>query len=302
MIPSSCSEQRSSIPSVYSLHSFIMRTALLPFALLPLLTFSQIPNAGFENWVDQGGYLEPENWLTYNDAAPGATVLFVEPGSPGAVGNHHAVITSRMVPGGSTIQGWMSAGTSNNNAGFPYTARPAMLTGQWQYGVEPTDTAQVEVYLMNFGTQTWVAYGVLQVTGSLDSWQEFQVPLTYFSPDFPDTAGVVISASIDFTAPVAGSFVKVDNLAFVGTVGIDEVHASKALTVFPNPGADQVTLDLPPGPHTIILFDATGRPVLQQRSTDARPVIATEALPAGLYRIAVRDEQGGMMGATWVKE
>lgn len=279
-----------------------MRTTFLPLALMSFMASAQIPNAGFENWVDQGGYLDPENWLTYNDAVPGATVLFVEPGSPGAVGNHHAVVTSRLVPGSTVIQGWMSAGTSNTSGGFPYSARPAMLTGQWQYGVQPTDTAQVEVLLINGGTQTWIAYGSLKVIGSLDSWQEFQVPLTYFSPDFPDTAGVVISASIDFTAPVAGSFVKVDDLAFVGTVGIDEVHASKALTVFPNPGTDHIALDLPPGPHTITLFDATGRMVLQQRSADARPVITTQALPAGLYRIAVSNEQGAVMGATWVKE
>jgi hypothetical protein len=42
--------------------------------------------------------------------------------------------------------------------------------------------------------------------------------------------------------------------------------------------------------------------VLQQRTADARPVIATEALPAGLYRITVRDEQGAVLGAMWVKE
>jgi hypothetical protein len=42
--------------------------------------------------------------------------------------------------------------------------------------------------------------------------------------------------------------------------------------------------------------------VLQQRTTDARPVIATEALPAGLYRISVCDERSEVMGATWVKE
>jgi hypothetical protein len=42
--------------------------------------------------------------------------------------------------------------------------------------------------------------------------------------------------------------------------------------------------------------------VLQQRTTDARPVIATEVLPAGLYRITVRDERGAVLGSTWVKE
>lgn len=85
-------------------------------------------------------------------------------------------------------------------------------------------------------------------------------------------------------------------------VGINDREATARLSVFPNPGTDRFTLPLSEGDHTITLFDATGRIVLQQRTTDARLVIATEALPAGLYRIAVRDEQGAGSGATWVKE
>lgn len=71
---------------------------------------------------------------------------------------------------------------------------------------------------------------------------------------------------------------------------------------FPNPGTTHFTLDLPTGPHTITLFDAMGRMVLEQRTADERPVIGTEHLPAGVYRITVRDERGAVMGATWVKE
>ncbi|MBP7448647.1 MAG: T9SS type A sorting domain-containing protein [Flavobacteriales bacterium] len=84
-------------------------------------------------------------------------------------------------------------------------------------------------------------------------------------------------------------------------LGMNEPTAAASPTVFPNPGTTQLTLDIPPGLHTITLFDATGRMVLQQRTTDARLVIATEALPAGLYRVTVRDDQGGMTGTTWVK-
>jgi len=85
-------------------------------------------------------------------------------------------------------------------------------------------------------------------------------------------------------------------------VGINDQAAILRLSVLPNPGITHFSLDLPPGPHTITLFDATGRMVLQQRTTDARPVIATEVLPAGLYRIAVGDVQGAVMGTTWLKE
>lgn len=86
------------------------------------------------------------------------------------------------------------------------------------------------------------------------------------------------------------------------TLTVKEDGNGHRILPFPNPGTIHFNLDLPPGPHTITLFDATRRMVLQQRTTDPRPVIATEALPAGLYRIAVRDEQGAVMGATWVKE
>jgi hypothetical protein len=90
-------------------------------------------------------------------------------------------------------------------------------------------------------------------------------------------------------------------------VGMDEVQGTHQIILSPNPGTTHITLSrvegsLPPGPHTITLFDATGRMVLEQRTTEERPMISTEHLPSGLYRIVVRDEQGAMMGTTWVKE
>ena len=288
-----------------SLHSFMMRTAFLPLILLHFAALAQIPNAGFETWVDQGGYLEPVGWLTYNEVPTvgGATV---EQGTPGNPGNFHVVITTRQAAGGGfPIQGWTSVGMSGTNAGFPYASRPAMLTGQWQYGIQPNDTGQVTVALVNGASQTFIAQGILEVTGSLGNWQMFQVPLTYFSNDTPDTAYIQLASSIDFSNPVVGSFMKVDDLSFSGSVGplsLDEREARARLLPIPNPGNTYFTLELPPGSHTITLFDATGRMVLQQRTTDARPVIATEALHAGLYRITVRDAQGAVTSATWVKE
>lgn len=85
-------------------------------------------------------------------------------------------------------------------------------------------------------------------------------------------------------------------------VNVHEHGAIGISSPFPNPGTDRFSLSLPHGPHTITLFDATGRMVLEQRTTEERPVISTEHLPSGLYRISVRDDSGAVMGATWVKE
>lgn len=85
-------------------------------------------------------------------------------------------------------------------------------------------------------------------------------------------------------------------------VGLNDVSAPIRLGPFPSPGTTHFNLTLPPGLHTITLFDATGRMVLEQRTSEERPVIGTEHLPAGLYRITVRDVLGGLMSTAWVRE
>jgi hypothetical protein len=86
------------------------------------------------------------------------------------------------------------------------------------------------------------------------------------------------------------------------TLSLNEALGTSGGILFPNPGTTHFTLDLPPTMHRITLLDATGRMVLQQRTTDARPVIDTGTLPAGLYRITAHGKQGAVLGATWVKE
>ncbi len=83
-------------------------------------------------------------------------------------------------------------------------------------------------------------------------------------------------------------------------VGMEEKEQA-GTHVFPNPGTTHFTLDLTPGPHTVSLYDATGRMVHQQRTSDPRPVVHSGELPAGLYRIIVHQEEGGVRGTTWVK-
>jgi Secretion system C-terminal sorting domain len=70
-------------------------------------------------------------------------------------------------------------------------------------------------------------------------------------------------------------------------------------TLFPNPGTDQFTLDLSAGPHLIILFDALGRAVLRQRTTEERATIGTAHLPSGIYTVRVDADPRPMH---WVKE
>jgi hypothetical protein len=118
---------------------------------------------------------------------------------------------------------------------------------------------------------------------------------TWFTLDMPWNGLMCYSdQDIDYAAP------GVSDCGF--TLSIMDGAEMRDASAFPNPGAEHFTLKLPAGVHIITLFDATGRLVLRQRTADTRPVILTEALPEGLYRIIVHGAHGRPMGASWVKD
>lgn len=83
------------------------------------------------------------------------------------------------------------------------------------------------------------------------------------------------------------------------TLSVADVVHAKENEPFPNPGTDHFTLSLPPGPHTIAVFDGSGRLLSQQRTKDLRTVIDTAHLPAGIYAVRVDDSPRSMR---WVKK
>jgi hypothetical protein len=264
--------------------------SILAFAAGPAM--AQIPNASFEQWSDQGGYSEPDGWITYNDVnTPQGYFTTVEPGSPGAAGSIYAWIQSRTTQSGSVIQGWMSAAPAGHGApaGFAYAARPAEFTGQWQYGIQPGDTARILVSLAHTvaGTRELIAAGELDVTGDLDAWSAFSVPLTYFNNTFPDTAYIEFTASKEFSSPVAGSFLKVDDLAFTGWVGLAERNANTKLILYPSPATDLMHVQCDAQIERIYVVDAMGRSILEKAAAGNSAGFDLSTLASGTYIMAV---------------
>ena len=279
---------------------------MLALGMLMAATASaQIPNGGFENWDDHGTYMEPAGgWLTYNDiVTPVGPWITVERGSPGAVGNYYASVTSREYPDTSVIttplQGWLSLN------GFSYTGRPGMLSGQWQYGIQPTDTAEVLVLLARWnraGDVELVAEGSLEVTGSLSGWHPLSVPLMYYSAQAPDSAYIQFSASKDLGAPVAGSFLKIDDLAFTGFVGVEEPQVQSQFMVFPSPVSGILNIVADQRITELKVMDMTGRTILEHRPGTERFNLDVSNLNKGSYIVRVRMADGAYQVRCFVKE
>lgn len=269
--------------------------------LLAISASAQIPNGGFESWDDHGAYMDPTGWLTYNDIVTiDGPVITVERGAPGAVGNYYATVTSTSFLGGSSvIQGWLSLN------GFSYNGRPDALTGQWQYGIQPSDTAEVLVYLAgwnSFGDTELIAAGSLEVTGDLLGWHPLIVPLTYYSPSTPDSAYIQFSASKELGAPMAGSFLKVDDLAFTGSVGVEEQQARSQFKVFPSLASDQLNIVADQRITELKVMDMTGRSVLEQKPGTERYALDVSNLNKASYIVRIRMADGVYQVRSFMKQ
>ncbi len=84
-------------------------------------------------------------------------------------------------------------------------------------------------------------------------------------------------------------------------VSVHEHELIRTTSPFPNPGTDHFSVLLHGGPPTITLFDATGRMMMEQRTSEERPIIGTEGLPTGMYIIRIVDSNGASHHHQWIK-
>ncbi len=210
---------------------------------------AQIPNAGFESWTAGTGYDTPDSWGTANPLTAALLTFTCEKGTTGAPeGSNYIKLTSKTatlitIPGIAVTGTITLSGTTPSiSGGFASTARPASLSGKWQYMASGSDHAHIGVFLSKWNSTTGkrdtVAFTDSILSGMAMSWAPFDINLKYYSGKTPDTAMIVLSSS--GPTPVAGSYLYVDALAFSGSVpsGVVTVNNTTSPTViFPNPAS-----------------------------------------------------------------
>jgi hypothetical protein len=270
-------------------------------------TFAQVPNGGFESWYSNFNYMEPVGWWTSNAVTFTIdSVASVEQGMPGAVGTSYLKATSRDLGNFGVEIGRATLGDPMLGfPGAPYTQRPTVFSGQWQYHPQGNDVGgMVHMSLTRWNTMEGQreVVGVATTTAvmPITSWQTFNVPITYLSNNYPDTLSVHISASGN--APVGGSEIWVDDLGLVNTQGVAEQSGITGLNVFPSPATDQLSITATERMVDATILDVSGRLVRRFAINGLAATIDVTELPTGAYAAQIRSAEGRVMNVQFVKQ
>ena len=195
--------------------------------------FSQIPNAGFENWT--GG--EPDGWITSNIPS---FVTNVTQSSE----SHSGSSAAKLVVGSFlTIPYWGAIYSRNDQTGiggFPVSQRHGSLRGYYKLTSSSSKVLDITIYFTK--GDSLIGSGVMFLGGDVPSYTEFVVPIDYYYPEvIPDTA--VINITYLDTAEVwtVGGGAFIDDLSFGGFVDVKEITNNQVPTSYvllqnyPNP-------------------------------------------------------------------
>ncbi len=247
------------------LYNLIIKTLGLTI-LVSSIVWCQIPNPGFENWING----ELENWQT-NITSQFPTVTQST--------NAHS--------GSYSVKGTVASFSGFSFApviatSFPFTERPADFSGYYEFTSVGSDTLLIAIAL--YKNNNAIGGGIFQSTVNISSYTQFNIPIIYVSSDAPDSAGISISI-IPFLNSHNGSEIFIDDISFSGNAtSVNEGNLQVPLVYelkqnYPNPFNPSTTIEyqIPKLSHvSLVVYDVFGNQV---------SVIVNEVKQAGKYSV-----------------
>lgn len=278
-----------------------MKHLALPAALLALSCAAQIPNAGFEAWIDTSGHDEPVGWISGNDYSLLFWGLTCVPGQPSHSGTYRLELTSLYAACLGTAPGIVTTGDATTGVpGFPFDQRPATLNGVWQ---QTTNGGQSSagVLLTRWNTlslhRDTIGFGALNAVGNITTWQMFSVPIAYVSALDPDTAIITLTSGIMY-----GTTLLVDDLSFGSSMDILLFQEPDELTLTPVPTADVLELSATRSIDHVTVLDVAGRVALEAKVMGPHARLHVAGLPSGPYVLRALSNDRPEMTRVFVKE
>jgi len=288
-----------------------MKKLLVIFVIIisGILNCQAQPNPGFENWSTVYNYQSPDGWANLNFLSilppPNPLSAFKATGIDKHSGNYALKIKTIFVSNnpapdkiddtvGLVFTGKIGISPPSYKYGFPFTDRPEKLEFWSKYTPVGSDTGGVRIVLLKYtsnGRDT-VALGELFINSTVD-YTLFQCNLTYYSNESPDTAAIIFGSSKRKAYARVGSTLYVDDLAFVGVVGIgDRDPYAEKVKSFPNPATDVVNiLAQIDEANSVKVSDVLGKPIGEYKIQNFTTKINTSTFTKGIYLYEIRDKK-----------
>ena len=211
---------------------------------------TEIPNGGFEDWVNTGTYFEPYYWNTFNILSEFGCSDFIRPDTQAFSGKVCARIAtlSCFSPDlnlRDTLAGILFAGERDAAPGYPCNTRPANFSFHYRYYPSPGDTAVLALVFRKIrgNRQEDIGVAYLEVSDTVLNWTAANLPVWWKTNETPDTVQVLITSSKAVIAnrkpKQPGSVLWVDavktDIPIWRQVQQASLPESGELTVYPNP-------------------------------------------------------------------
>lgn len=271
-------------------------------------SIDQLVNHELDNWTPVA-LTEPENWGTTNLIS----TLFNGPASVREItGNNGSAAQVEVVEidafGDVDTFGFMANDLDFfgiGEPGSPYSDQPDKLTFNYRYTPQGNDQALVYVVFSKWDPvqqeRDSINGGVVYLPAAAN-WTAGELTFDWTGKPVPDTIAVIIAAG-DFIAETAvpGSILDIDDLALAFPTGETALlFAAQPVRVFPNPAAQQVTIQLGPTVGTnasLQVVDVLGRQVYQTQFSDTQQaIISLSGWAKGTYLYDIRQGEQRFFG------
>lgn len=274
------------------------------------MLFSQvIPNAGFETWVADGSFENPESWSTSNvTVAMMATIETTSKDEDAQEGTYSARLESispmgfsSVAPGLATLGQFnldIAAQSGDVTGGIEWTTRPANFKGYYKYMPQGDDQAFIGVVFYKYNQTTGVTDSIgealINPNTTVDTWTEFDLPIEWTSNETPDSMNIIVMSSDGRFTPVEGSVLFIDNFSFEGTAPttIENKEISENITIYPNPTKNSINLTGLSYKSNVNIYDLTGKLLIKETSNISNKTINVSNLASGIYIVEIETSKG----------
>lgn len=210
-----------------------MRITSTIFALVLVLflgAYAQVPNGGFENWTNGN----PDSWYTSN--YPGVVTPITQ--TSDAHGGSSALKGEAVSVSSYVFSPFIYSSYSPSGKGFAVSQRYTQLDGYYKFSPQGNDKFWAELFMWK--GDNIIGSGVAHL-GPASSYTSFNVPVSYYTSDTPDSCNIWLAIYQDSSSSsaTAGSVIYIDDISLSGVAtgvkDLNKVISFQLKQNYPNP-------------------------------------------------------------------